>query len=118
MTLELHTPSGIRLYGEVKRAKEILDRAISTTLLKSLMVGVVTALTVKKSTCFVSFSDKDPSTTAERAHAVCHIASIARELGVQSCKVAFESHEDWLKGMGLVEKNGECVRPGEHGDGA
>ena len=117
MTLELHTPSGIRLYGEVKRAKEILDRAISTTLLKSLMVGVVTALTVKKSTCFVSFSENDPSTTAERAHAVCHIAAISRELGVVNCKVAFESHADWLKGIGLLEHNGQCVRPGE-GDGA
>ena len=116
-TLELHIPSGIRLYGEVRRAREVLDRAISTVPNKSLMVGVVSGLTVKKSTCFVGFSEKDPSTNAERAHAVCHIASIARELGMTSCKVAFESHEDWLKGLGLVERNGECTRPGEP-DGA
>ena len=119
MTLELHVPSGIRLSGEVKRARDILDRAIATDHPKraKLMVGVVTALTVKRSTCFVSFSDKDPSTTAERAHAVCHIASIARELGAPSCKIAFESHEDWLRGLGLIEVNGVCQRPGEP-DGA
>ena len=116
--LETHVPSGIHLHGEARRAREILDRAIATIPSPSLMVGVVSALTVKKSACYVGFSDRNPSTTAERAHAVCHIAAVARECGASLCSVAFDSHHDWLRGLGLREVDGECIRPESLGDGA
>ena len=103
-TLELHL--GIRVTGDVAKAKEILNRAIATGLIAS----VVHEIAVKGKRIYVSFSKDMESTNAERANAVCHIAPIAREMETPDCRVAFDSYADWLKGMGLREVNGECER--------
>ena len=108
MTLEKHAPSGIGISGDKAKAVEVLERAIAT----GLIVNVVCELRVNKKVMFVGFSGDDEfqSDTAERANAVCHLAAIAREMGVTSTRVAFDSHKDWLRGLGLREDNGECAR--------
>lgn len=103
-TLELHL--GIRITGDVAKAREILNRAVATGLIAS----VVHELAVKGKRVYVSFSKDMESTSAERANAVCHLAPIAREMGVEDCRVAFDSYHDWLKGHGLREVDGTCER--------
>ena len=103
MTVELY--ASVRLCGDIERARELLDRSIATGLISC----VVYALTVKDNRLHVGFSDRMESTSAERACAVAHIAGIAREMGL-STRIVFDSHQDWLKGFGMKETNGEAER--------
>lgn len=102
--MELHC--AIRLVGETARAKELVDRAVAT----GLIAGVVYEVKVKGTMVRIGFSGDMPSTSAERASAVCHIAATARELGAGDVRIAFKSHQDWLNGIGLKEVNGACER--------
>lgn len=105
MTLNIH-PAGIRIFGEKEKAKEILDRAVAT----GLIAETVYEFMVKGKTCYIGFDSDMPATVAERGNAVCHIAAIARETGVDNTRVVFRSHDEWLRSVKLREEDGECKR--------